>query len=199
MEPVFADFDIGLCEDLRYAKVSQQEISCKAGCAYCCEQAIMLSLPEAALIVGNHRAVVEEVKPELLRQEELLRGPLQLTAEVLDIYDTSPSTTLTREAFHKRYWDTRIPCAFLDRKTKVCRVYESRPLTCRAHIVTTDPSLCSVRPADGQPSPKVQTFNPPFAYDRALRSIYQISQETLGSPTTGLLPVLVLSALETSK
>lgn len=193
MTETYRDFDFDLERDLDTCKVDRDRIPCRQGCAHCCEMAIFISLPEAHAIVLNHRDVVLEVHDELERQE-ILGKEAGLSKEVLDIFDMT--TGPARQAFNDKWWNLRRPCAFLDRESKTCRIYENRPLACRGHLVIdTDPRQCDARPLPGQVA-LVQGFNPPHAYDKALRAIYTVSQEFYGRPIIGTLQMSVLYALE---
>jgi Fe-S-cluster containining protein len=193
MTEAYTQFDFDLQRDLDDCKVDRSRIPCKVGCAHCCEQAIFISLPEAHALVMTHRDVVRDVRDELERQEILCKKA-GLTKEVLDIFDHS--TGPVRQVYNDHWWNLRQPCAFLDRETKTCRVYSHRPLACRSHLVVdTDPAQCELRPLPGETA-IVQGFNPPRAYDRVLRGIYEVQEELYGRPVIGTLQKMVLYAFE---
>lgn len=98
-------------------------VSCRAGCAHCCDQMVSIGTADA-LTLAEYVAAVPDAPAWIERIAEAARG-------------TPP--TLTRRA----YFDRRIPCVFLDRESKRCRVYERRPAACRLHFVVTPAENCS--------------------------------------------------------
>lgn len=196
IEPTYERFDADLQKDLRNAGISLSRIPCKKGCAHCCEMAIFVSLPEAALIVERYPQVVRSVRGELMRQEALTLE-LGVTEAILNIFDQRPETTAARSAFNRRFWETKTPCPFLDKTTKACRVYEARPLACRNHtVVDLDPKNCGIRTAPGLEEPSIPSFDPPTAYLPAMQTIYNTSHQLYGAATNGLLQVMVMTAAE---
>ena len=103
---------------------------CGRGCADCCNLTVTITFPEAV-------AIAEHIltNPEFYLQQNQIHTEL---AEQIRVH---------LEGFKQRnpryYFDQKIPCVFLDKSTKECRVYDVRPATCRSHHVATDPTLCS--------------------------------------------------------
>lgn len=171
------------------AEGKPEEVSCRSGCAACCERAVLLTWAEADLLVARHPAVVAEVLPELERQNELLRElgaqpaaqPLQQRAEH-DAHD----------ALRVRWFAARVPCAFLDRASQRCRVYESRPLACRALAVTSPPEACAERPLETQPLSTPTPLAEGPEYRAAQLALMSATSDALGGTVVmGFLPGLV--------
>ena len=100
------------------------EISCRAGCAHCCNQKVSATDEEAELIASY----VDE------NQIFINEGRLRLQAnygENEDFWRDSTSKV-------KR-------CAFLNDKNS-CKIYSVRPMSCRKYLVTSQPTFCASEP-----------------------------------------------------
>jgi Fe-S-cluster containining protein len=170
------------------------EVSCQRGCAACCDQAVLTSLAEGMLIVDQYRPVVQEVVAELLRQEELLVDQ-GIDAAMMDIFN--PATAPARQAFLDQWYAKRVPCAFLDPRTRLCRVYNARPLGCRSHVVMSPPELCDLRIGETETPPTVMGYDPGDEYNVALAHNWSTTRKITGGPTAlGFIPTMVLYAFE---
>lgn len=102
-------------------------LSCRRGCAHCCQMPVMASIPEALVLVEHllarpgGEAGLRARLPEMRRQTELL-------------YDRSTT--------HAGYFARQIPCVFLD-PDGACGVYPARPTACRLHAVTSPADHCA--------------------------------------------------------
>lgn len=177
-------------------KTSELNISCRKGCAHCCEQAVVVSIFEARFIVANNRSTVLQVLDELRAQEALDK---ELTRS-LGIQHTLEAGTNECHGyladFADRWFDLRKPCAFLDPRTKFCRIYEDRPLACRAHFVVEEPpERCAERPEPGAPRIQINGLMP-RAMLRASEHVADLSRYTNDVMFNGHLPMMVLYALE---
>jgi Fe-S-cluster containining protein len=125
-------------------------VTCKAGCSACCDQAVLITAAEADLIISRHRDLVRAALPEFARQKRVLveagahDGPRDLAALMSDDVEEERAKMLAN------WYRQRIACAFLDPETKLCRIYDVRPLACRSHVVWTPAELCDRRPGAGQ-------------------------------------------------
>lgn len=97
------------------------EVSCRAGCAFCCAQFVAVSRTEATHLYG-----VAKAKGIVLDREHLARQ------------------SVTKEEDWHRLPMASQPCVFLDTATRQCRVYEERPLACRKYFVVGDPKMCDI-------------------------------------------------------
>jgi Fe-S-cluster containining protein len=167
----------------------REAVRCLPGCAACCERAVLLTWAEADLLVAQHASVVAELLPELDRQNERLA---ELGAERAARSMQETSAQQDHAELVARWLSEREPCAFLDRTRKLCRVYESRPLACRAHVVTSAPESCAVRPDDAATLPRSAPFDEGPEYRDAQLSLMTATSEALGGTVLmGLLPSLV--------
>lgn len=103
---------------------SFKEVKCKAGCAHCCHNPVIVNEEEAMLLLLASREnkitidwerVVEQGKLEGLSDHEYFLKPKSLTR-----------------------------CVFLGDDNR-CKVYEHRPAACRKYFVGSDPSACDDR------------------------------------------------------
>lgn len=108
---------------------SQLTLSCKAGCAGCCYQLTLVSLPEAVAIA------------EYFLMDTQRRGliPLLMRSFLEQAGKIPPGDI---KAIRQEYFHKKVPCTFLDEETKLCTIYPVRPSACRYHAVVTDPALC---------------------------------------------------------
>jgi Fe-S-cluster containining protein len=111
--------------------------SCAPGCAGCCYQLTLVTLPEAVAVAEHFLADVQrrQLIPLLMRSFfDQLRH-----IEVGDVGKIRQS-----------YFLKKVPCTFLDLETKLCTIYPVRPAACRYHFVVSDPQLC--QPESGNQS-----------------------------------------------
>jgi len=92
------------------------QISCKKGCKYCCEIQVMLSLGEAKLILNTMKIQKIYINKKKLRRQDKCED-----------WDTQPLKDRG--------------CIFLD-NDYICKIYESRPVSCRKYFVLDNPEKC---------------------------------------------------------
>jgi Fe-S-cluster containining protein len=159
------------------------DITCSAGCAACCDQALMLTFAEALHIVEKYEPLVRSLLPTLIEHDNImLDAPFDMN-RVSTI--TDPSTTTYRDTFLKWWFGRRIPCAFLDAETKRCRIYDRRPLACRSHLVMDDPKICEDVGADNN------VFNPGMPYVEAMQRNWEETAQIIGAPMLGFMPSVI--------
>lgn len=100
------------------------EVSCKKGCAYCCELLTLITLPEAFLI-GE----------AVMKREDWKSLVVKIAKSAKD----SDFPGLNRTTFAKK----RLKCVFLS-EDNLCSIYKERPICCRTHLVRTDPAICEL-------------------------------------------------------
>jgi Fe-S-cluster containining protein len=170
------------------AEGKRAHVPCAPGCAACCERAVVLTWAEADLIVAQHPDVVAEVLPELERHNTLL-AELGAGRAARTLSDTSAQEE--HSELLARWFTQRVPCAFLDAASKHCRVYESRPLACRSHAVTSPPEVCALRPGEA-PGPRSEPYGEGPEHPVAQLALMTATSEALGGTVLmGLLPSLL--------
>lgn len=99
------------------------KVTCKVGCAHCCELLAMMTFSEAILIA-----------------EKLLEKPdWKDIAQKLKVQAEKACFDGISEV---AYFEKRVRCSFLS-DNNTCAIYEIRPACCRYHVVISEPSLCS--------------------------------------------------------
>ena len=92
----------------------EEQIACRPGCAYCCHYEVVLSPAEAVLIGHHAKHSFSEVEVVSL---------LERTERLLNMREGKPVSERAK-VLHET------PCVFLE--DDMCRIYEVRPLICRA-------------------------------------------------------------------
>jgi Fe-S-cluster containining protein len=157
-----------------FARKSLKVISCHnctapKGCCKISTTAYLYEvMPLAARLIRDGRDTPE------------LRAQLQSRAEAME--DTP-----------KQLYD--LPCVFLDERER-CSVYEHRPSECGAHLVFSDPALCS----SDDPGVRTEVVDSPYRrqyppqFER--RFAIDVGLHGTGVPYVGALPRMVLLCLE---
>lgn len=118
------------------AKVPEElrkELPCKRGCAHCCHQFILVSVPEAMYMVKDLISTPQG------------RKWLQAHSQVFNQQAKLINGISERElgAIRNKWFDESTPCAFLDEQTKECVIYQNRPAVCRSYFVKGSPEQCA--------------------------------------------------------
>lgn len=112
---------------------TKARIPCKPGCAHCCRQFTMVSVPEAIyMILGFERLDHDKaVKWAKDNNDKLVE---QLTF-VKDF------TTSKVDEFHAKWFERQMPCIFLN-EDKKCSIYPLRPVVCRSYFAIDTDTSC---------------------------------------------------------
>jgi Fe-S-cluster containining protein len=125
----------------RSAEKRGEPISCRAGCAACCRQVVLVSMEEARLLTElveampepRRSAVKARFAEGVRRLEEAgLRAAVEHMAQLPDE---------ERSPLGLAYFALGIACPFLEEER--CSIYEQRPLSCREYLVTSPAEHCS--------------------------------------------------------
>ena len=98
-------------------------VTCKKGCAYCCELLALATFSEGLLIA-----------------EEILKKPDWRS--IAEKMAKQAKETCFDGISEGTYFSRRIRCALLS-GDKLCTIYDIRPACCRCHVVVSDPELCN--------------------------------------------------------
>jgi Fe-S-cluster containining protein len=121
-------------------------VSCRAGCAACCRQFVVVS-PLEAVAIGRHVRSAEDAqrqrweaaharhRAELPQWPSLVRR-LGAFREAQGYLSPEEGDLLERE-----YWAAQIACPFLEEER--CTIYPVRPFACREHFAVTPAALCA--------------------------------------------------------
>lgn len=125
MSSVYKEMDLSVVKAMDGMKVS-----CKVGCASCCNLLVLASLPEAVAVAEYILSSVERRKlvPELSKRfwqqaEAIEQGGLR--------------------QIRVNYLKKKVPCGLLNTDNNTCMAYEARPGACRYHHVVTPPENCA--------------------------------------------------------
>jgi len=152
-------------------------VVCSRGCNGCCEEVVMVFLPDAIAIARwlmepEHHAARDAFLAALPAwRKGLGDGPARLA----DLFARND-----REAFleaHRTEWRKRVLCAF--NVAGECAIYPVRPLPCRyAHAVET-PERCSGANVSGRPAARL-AFAPLDDYMQHADLILRAAHHALG-------------------
>jgi Fe-S-cluster containining protein len=125
---------------IRGAESVGRPVSCRAGCAACCRQMVLISETEARQL---HDLV--EALPEPRRSEIRARFAAALQrleqADLRGALDAPESYQPGMSELGLAYFRLRIDCPFLEDER--CTIYEDRPLACREYLVLSPAEHCS--------------------------------------------------------
>lgn len=125
-----------------HARNMDPRVTCRAGCAHCCETVVFADAAEGLYIVANEAEAVRRAMPRIVEQERILDRTFT-EGEIKALpYIGGGSPEL--EDVGARYRDLGMKCAFLDAADR-CSIYASRPLACRTHFSLEEPEKCAVR------------------------------------------------------
>lgn len=135
---------------------SGQRVSCRAGCAACCRQLVVVSPMEALALAEQ----VRRTEPALRRKvEEGHRRHAQALARrpalvrLLGRFRAAGGYLEAEEGdvLEKSYWAEQLDCPFLINHR--CAVYAARPFACREHLALSPPERCATDPDTVETAP----------------------------------------------
>jgi Fe-S-cluster containining protein len=147
----------GLIEkELTVLQAAGSEVSCRAGCAACCRQFVVVS-PLEALAIQQHAQGADRAqrrrweKAHARHAEALARRPSLLRR--LQAFQAAGGylTPADGDALEREYWSAQLPCPFLENER--CTIYPARPFACREHFALTPAELCARDPDAVQTPP----------------------------------------------
>jgi len=146
-------------------KFSKQktQISCRAGCAFCCHIMVAVTDDEASLLADKVRSGVSIDMEALNRQAAY--------------GEDSSEVWLTKTNNETR-------CVFLDPEKKQCRIYDSRPASCRNYHVLSPAAQCD---KESFPEAKVTICTVPDAEI--------LASAAMNVSKVGSLPAMLLAKL----
>lgn len=117
-------------------------VQCHEGCVACCHDAPTgVSAPELLLVYKVYKRF-----PDAVELHNRACSQSDMLFNEVGRYTRRGSQVMTDSRPFKRgqlsYRKLRVPCIFLDERTKLCRIYRWRPISCRMHLSLTDPDWC---------------------------------------------------------
>jgi Fe-S-cluster containining protein len=121
-------------------------ISCAAGCAACCRQAVPVTPTEArrlaALVAAMPDARRAAVEARFAgAKARLAQAGIDRSPKAVDMTDMN-----ARLIVANAYFGAKVACPFLEAEN--CSIHPARPLACREYLVTSPPEMCAARTAD---------------------------------------------------
>ncbi|MFW6061400.1 MAG: hypothetical protein ACOC93_01200 [Planctomycetota bacterium] len=132
------------CQTVARRAKQARPISCRKGCAACCEYFVPVSPPEALRLAVE----IDQMPPRLgacLRQR-FADAAVRLAACARRT--APPGETPRMDRLSEMYADLHAPCPLLH--NGLCAHYACRPVACREHITAASPAACS-RPGGAEP------------------------------------------------
>lgn len=126
-------------------------ISCRKGCGSCCSYLVPLSVAEVFRLREDISALPGDQGKAVLNaflstaDKILVKGPDNPVVPE----SCQTNSTEQKERISKWYAELKLPCPFLSEG--VCTCYETRPIACREHFVTSLAARC-VRGTTPEPS-----------------------------------------------
>jgi Fe-S-cluster containining protein len=115
-----------------------RKVQCRIGCFFCCYQIPYgLSTLEYLYLYEG----ICQVKANTLFLKSLLNSCENLSLDFLELAN-STKTGISEETILERYSKRLIACPFLDKTSKLCLIYDFRPLVCRMHVSFSSPRFC---------------------------------------------------------
>jgi Fe-S-cluster containining protein len=142
MLPTFRAYtDAMVDESIAYAAAEGKPTSCRAGCAACCRQFVVISAPEARRIASLVEAMPEPRRS--LVQSRFADADARIAAWSASLAQHQAEThkPLTDSELARSYVGLHLACPLLEDER--CSIYEERPLVCREYLVTSPAELCS--------------------------------------------------------
>jgi Fe-S-cluster containining protein len=114
-------------------------LSCKKGCAACCDQLVPISIPEVFMIHDLVSAMPETRQEEVLTR--IVAAEEVLEAVGIDQFALEDTSSQEVRQLLVQYHRSGTTCAFLEKGA--CTIYTSRPAACREYLVSSPAENCA--------------------------------------------------------
>jgi Fe-S-cluster containining protein len=125
-----------LFETIINIELEEVRVSCRKGCAACCDQLIPLSIAEVFYINNLYESLPADRQKQIKDRLDRIKKGLQekrLSVDAQDIFRD--------RQFEIRYFGLHVPCPFLEENC--CGIYAHRPFICREYNILSSPGYCS--------------------------------------------------------
>lgn len=186
--------EIMVAEAVRDIEKDGKKISCRAGCSHCCYLLVEISWPEAMELAHWVLKQPKQRRQQLIQriEDNAAEARTLFSASKKDVQYCGPVLDSTAEISQKSYdryfFEKKRPCPLLE--DGCCSAYPVRPSTCRMHMVTSPPELCSdqVRDEEG--------YELPDRIDQLREEVGPMNSAVGEGQGWGHLGVMVATALE---
>lgn len=143
---VYPVIDLMVEATVREVEADDMKITCHKGCAHCCHLLVEIFWEEGIELAAGLLKLPEKTQINWFKR--IQSNAEEFQALCAQDPEWQPYATvfsddemeLTDELCDAYFKDHARPCAFL--VDNVCRVYDTRPSSCRLHMVASDPALC---------------------------------------------------------
>lgn len=178
----------GLVDHFAKQVPEHHPVSCSKGCAACCRQAVVMTLPEGAVIVRKYRELVVQKRETLEEMRDLFSELVERHGYVEGRHETMAPAMAEAGM---TYWQYQLRCPFLGPKDE-CLIYDARPVACRLYYVVSPAENCTSR--DGR---NVSIVSMSDIEKDAHTRAYRMENQILGSVTVGsFMPLILLHLLK---
>jgi Fe-S-cluster containining protein len=129
-----------------YLNSTEESISCRKGCAHCCEHFVSVSVSHA-LVVTDYLVANEKAISSFLHSYENWIGAIEANPPASAIFhileESTASSAMVKPSSQEMlgaYHSFSIPCPFLDHGQ--CAIYPVRPICCAAYFSVSSPDYC---------------------------------------------------------
>jgi len=118
-------------------------VTCGEGCPTCCHVVPCGLEPLEVIEIFNHVGQWPDFKNLMKRSAEAMRAFQKILHDIeqKDNKNLQTGSNAYSQAL-ERFYLLRIPCIFLNQEQGTCRIYDIRPLICRAVFCLSDPAFC---------------------------------------------------------
>lgn len=155
----------------------QLPVACSKGCAACCHVIPQGLEPLEIISIYQHVHAWEDFTEVLNACAESFKTFQEDYRTAAAESGADPKTRVGRAM--SSYYQRRIPCAFLDSQAGICRIYDIRPIICRAVFSVTDPEFCDPR-HPGYSQRQLEVLEPVDEINFVLMQINMHLSEALG-------------------
>jgi len=162
------------------ARQAGRNLSCGAGCCFCCHQVVPVAECEAVYLAE----LVAAMRPEQqARVRKRFADALAALGETLvaELRHTAALKSLeSRRALNQRYFALQVACPFLEDQR--CSIYDHRPTSCREYMVSSPRENCRTPGPD-----TLRMITPPV---RPSQILYCFG-DGIGNETTRWVPLVL--------
>jgi hypothetical protein len=147
MEGIYEAIDQGAAIRERKAAESRLTIACSPGCAWCCEQPVLVWLPDAMVVARFlERPENAEARAQFLAAYPAWRAAVGDSHQrAIDAAAAQDGDGFMRA--HREAWSKRVVCAL--NRDGLCTVYAARPTVCRNYHALGTADHCRVDDPSG--------------------------------------------------
>jgi Fe-S-cluster containining protein len=138
----------------------RMHVYCEKGCSTCCIEMPTGVEPLEIMEIYDRVREWPDFRDILTRSGEAVRSFNEIFRSMgrMEGGFRNPDAQAT---VLRRYASLRLPCVFLDRDGGFCRIYDIRPMICRAVFSLSHPSLCNpAHPEYDGPNRKIEVIEP---------------------------------------